>query len=111
MAQRLYVGGLPYTTSEDDLKNLFAEAGSVASANIITDKMTGRSRGFGFVEMSSDEEAQKAIEMFNGKDFGGRKLTVNEAQPQKTGGDGPRNRFGGGNRRPYRQDFSSRDSG
>ncbi len=81
MATKLYVGGLPYTTTQDELQNAFAQAGAVSSATIITDKMTGRSRGFGFVEMTSDEDAQKAIEMWNGKDFGGRKLTVNEAKP------------------------------
>ncbi len=83
MATKLYVGGIPYTSTADDLKNHFAAAGSVVSATVINDKMTGRSKGFGFVEMSSDEEAQKAIEMFHGKDFGGRNLTVNEARPME----------------------------
>ena len=83
MAKKLYVGGLPYSSTADELKNHFAQAGSVTSAVIINDKMTGRSKGFGFVEMSSDEEAQKAIEMFHGKDFGGRNLTVNEARPME----------------------------
>ncbi len=96
MAKKLYVGGLPYSTTNDELKEAFAVAGSVASATILTDKMTGRSRGFGFVEMSTDEEAMKAVEMLNGKDFGGRKLTVNEARPMearapRTGGS----HFGG----------------
>ena len=81
MATKLYVGGLPYSTSQDELQEAFAKAGAVVSASIIMDKMTGRSRGFGFVEMSSDDDAQKAIEMWNGQDFGGRKLTVNEAKP------------------------------
>lgn len=81
MAKKLYVGGLPYTTTDDELRSHFAQAGAVESATIIMDKMTGRSKGFGFVEMTSDDEAQKAIEMFNGTDFGGRKLTVNEARP------------------------------
>ena len=81
MAKKLYVGGLPYSTTDDALKEAFAQAGTVESATIIMDKMTGRSKGFGFVEMSSDEEAQAAIEMLNGKDFGGRNLTVNEARP------------------------------
>jgi RNA recognition motif-containing protein len=81
MAQRLYVGGLSYDTTQDSLKNYFAQAGTVSSATVIMDKMSGRSKGFGFVEMSTDEEAQKAIEMFNGKDFEGRNLTVNEARP------------------------------
>ena len=83
MAKKLYVGGLPYSTTDDQLKDAFAQAGAVASAVIIMDKMSGRSKGFGFVEMSSDEEAQKAIEMWNGKDFGGRTLTVNEARPME----------------------------
>jgi len=81
MAKKLYVGGLSYDTTQDTLKNYFAQAGTVESAAIITDKMSGRSKGFGFVEMSTDEEAQKAIEMFNGKEFEGRNLTVNEARP------------------------------
>lgn len=94
MAQKLYVGGLAYSTTEDSLGNLFAQAGTVASVSIIIDKMSGRSRGFGFVEMGSDEEATKAVEMFNGQEFEGRTLTVNEARPQ---GDRPR-RSGGFNR-------------
>ena len=83
MAKKLYVGGIPYTSTADDLKAHFSQAGAVESATVINDKMTGRSKGFGFVEMSSDEEAQKAIEMFHGKDFGGRNLTVNEARPME----------------------------
>ncbi|MFA5842037.1 MAG: RNA-binding protein [Candidatus Paceibacterota bacterium] len=83
MATKLYVGGLPYSSTADELKSHFAQAGNVVSATIINDKMTGRSKGFGFVEMSSPEEAQKAIEMFHGKDFGGRNLTVNEARPME----------------------------
>ncbi len=83
MATKLYVGGLPYATQEDALKELFSQAGTVASAVIIMDKMSGRSKGFGFVEMSSDEEAQKAISMFNDQEFEGRKLTVNEARPME----------------------------
>lgn len=81
MATKLYVGGLPYTTTQDALQAYFAQAGTVSTATIIMDKMTNRSKGFGFVEMSTEEEAQKAIEMFNGKDFEGRNLTVNEARP------------------------------
>lgn len=96
MAKKLYVGGLPYSTTDDQLRDAFAEAGTVESAVIIIDKMSGRSKGFGFVEMASDEEAQKAIDMWNGKDFGGRSLTVNEARPMeerpRTGGG-----FRGGN--------------
>jgi RNA recognition motif-containing protein len=81
MALKLYVGGLPYSTTDDALKQAFSQAGTVTSASIIIDRMSGRSKGFGFVEMSTDEEAQKAIEMFHGKDFEGRTLTVNEARP------------------------------
>ncbi|MCC6448862.1 MAG: RNA-binding protein [Chitinophagaceae bacterium] len=99
MAKKLYVGGLPYSTTQDSLKAAFAQAGEVSSATIITDKMTGRSRGFGFVEMVNDSEADKAIEMFNGQDFEGRKLIVNEARPM---GDKPPRREGGfGPRRSY----------
>ena len=102
MAKKLYVGGLPYTTTEDSLKTAFAQAGAVESAVIIMDKMSGRSKGFGFVEMTNDDDAAKAIEMFNGKDFEGRTLTVNEARPmterppRRTGGGGF-NRGGGSN--------------
>lgn len=98
MAKKLYVGGLPYATTDDELREAFSQAGAVESATIIMDKMSGRSKGFGFVEMSSDEDAQKAIELWNGKDFGGRTLTVNEARPME---DRPRNNFrsGGGNDR------------
>ena len=81
MNKKLYVGSLPYSTTDDALKTLFSQAGTVASAMIIVDKMSNRSKGFGFVEMSTEEEAQKAIEMFNGKDFEGRTLVVNEARP------------------------------
>lgn len=98
MAKKLYVGGLPYATTQDELQNAFAQAGNVTSAIIIVDKMSGRSKGFGFVEFASDEDAQKAIEMFNGKDFQGRNLTVNEARPMEPraprGGNG--GGFGGG---------------
>lgn len=98
MATKLYVGGLPYSTTEDALKDLFAQAGSVTSATIIMDKMTGRSKGFGFVEMSSDSEAQAAIEMFDKKEYEGRSLTVNEARPMEA--RPPRRDFnGGGNNR------------
>lgn len=83
MAKKLYVGGLSYDTTENGLRELFSQAGSIASATIIMDRMTGRSKGFGFVEMSSDEEAEKAIGMFNGKDLDGRSITVNEARPQE----------------------------
>ena len=91
MAKKLYVGGLPYSTTDAELADAFAQAGTVQSAVIIMDKMSGRSKGFGFVEMASDDEAQKAIDMWNGKDFGGRSLTVNEARPMEQ-----RSRGGGG---------------
>lgn len=81
MSKKLYIGGLPYSTTEDALTQAFGQAGSVVSAKIILDKMSGRSRGFGFVEMASDEEAQAAIDMWHGKEFEGRTLTVNEARP------------------------------
>lgn len=83
MAKKLYVGGLSYTTSSDTLKELFSQAGTVESINIIIDKTTGQSKGFGFVEMSSNNEAQKAIEMFSGQEIDGRAVTVNEARPQE----------------------------
>ena len=95
MAKKLYVGGLSYNTTESQLKDTFSEAGTVESANVITDKMSGRSKGFGFVEMSSDEEAQKAVEMFNGKELDGRSITVNEARPMEPR-QGGFNRGGGG---------------
>ena len=105
MAKKLYVGGLSYSTTEDTLKQTFAAAGTVVTATIIMDKMTNRSKGFGFVEMSTDEEAQKAIETINGTELDGRTLTVNEARPMeprapRTGGGfgGGRGGFGGGNR-------------
>lgn len=91
MARKLYVGNLPYTTTEQDLEALFAGAGAVESVNVMRDMATGRARGFAFVEMASDEDAAQAITMLNDRDFGGRNLTVNEAKP-KTGGGG----FGGG---------------
>ena len=89
-SNKLYVGGLPYSITEDRLEELFAEHGTVESARVITDKFTGRSRGFGFVEMSSQEEAQAAIDKLNGTDLEGRSLTVNEAKPRepRTGGGG-----------------------
>jgi RNA recognition motif-containing protein len=96
MAKKLYVGGLPYATTDNELREAFSQAGQVSSAIIIMDKMTGRSKGFGFVEYANDDDAQKAIDMFNGKDFGGRTLTVNEARPME---DRPRRDFRGGNDR------------
>ncbi len=96
MASKLYIGSLSYDTTEDTLKDLFSQAGTVQSVAIILDRMSGRSKGFGFVEMSSDEEAQKAIEMFNGKELDGREIVVNEARPMRD--SGPRGGFsrGGG---------------
>ena len=100
MATKLYVGGVSYGTTEDSLRDAFAQAGNVVSAKIIIDKMTGRSRGFAFVEMATEAEAQKAIELWNGKELDGRTLTVNEARPleerpPRTGGSGG---YRGGNR-------------
>jgi RNA recognition motif-containing protein len=83
MAKKLYVGNLPYSATQQTLSDTFSQAGSVTSATIITDKMSGRSKGFGFVEMANDDEAQKAIDMFNGKEMDGRALTVNEARPME----------------------------
>ena len=83
MNTKLYVGNLSYSLTEEDLKKFFAEAGSVESATIITDKISGRSKGFGFVEMSSEEEAKKAVESFDGKELDGRNIVVNEARPKK----------------------------
>lgn len=83
MAINLFVGNLPYSMTSDDMAQVFAGAGTVVSAKVISDKYSGRSRGFGFVEMSTDDEAKKAIEMFNGKDVDGRALVVNEAKPRE----------------------------
>ncbi len=83
MAKKLYVGGLPYKTTNDELSAHFSAAGTVSSAIIIMDKMTNRSKGFGFVEFEDDEEAMKAISMFDGKEYDGRTLTVNEARPME----------------------------
>lgn len=105
MAKKLYVGGLSYSTSDDSLRDAFAQAGTVETATIIIDKMSGRSKGFGFVEMATDEEAQAAITMWDGKELEGRTIKVNEARPlearpprrdfNRGGGSG----FGGGARR------------
>jgi cold-inducible RNA-binding protein len=84
MATNLFIGNLPYSADDAALSSFFAAAGTVVSAKVIKDKYSGRSRGFGFVEMSNDEESKKAIEMFNGKDMDGRTLVVNEARPPKT---------------------------
>src|SRR5205085_11353063 len=85
MASKLFVGNLPFTVTENDLQDHFAKAGTVVSVNIMQDRATGRSRGFGFVEMGSPAEAEQAISMFHPKDFQGRALTVNEARPRKHG--------------------------
>ena len=112
MAKKLFVGGLSFDSREDSLRDAFSKAGAVDSAIIIMDKMTGRSKGFGFVEMANDDEAQKAIEMWNGKELDGRTVTVNEARPMEPrparsfdrgGRDGGRDRgFGGGGGRRER---------
>ncbi len=96
MGKKLYVGNLPYGTSQADLETLFAEAGSVESVNLITDRYSGQSRGFGFVEMTTDEEAKTAIERFDGYDLNGRPLKVNEARPMGERSGGGRSRGGGG---------------
>lgn len=83
---RIYVGNLPYSASQDDLYELFEEFGRVEDANVVTDRDTGRARGFGFVTMPNDQEARRAIEELNGTEFGGRALTINEAKPRAEGG-------------------------
>lgn len=101
MGSKLYVGSLPYSTTEQQLSELFGQHGSVQSAKVITDRFTGQSRGFGFVEMATDEEAQKAIAALNGTELGGRTLVVNEARPQEKrsfGGGGGGRGSGGGDR-------------
>ncbi len=97
MTKKLFVGGISYETTEDTLKETFAKAGTVESATVIIDKISGRSKGFGFVEMSSEEEAQKAVEMFNGKELDGKNITVNEARPMES--------------RPRQGGFQRRDRG
>ncbi|MCG2693728.1 RNA-binding protein [Candidatus Parcubacteria bacterium] len=96
MGKKLYVGNLPYTATAEELKELFSQAGKVESANVISDKFSGRSKGFGFVEMSTDEEAQKAIDELNGTEIEGRAMTVNEARPMTE--RKPRGDFGGRDR-------------
>jgi RNA recognition motif-containing protein len=98
MGTKLYVGNLSFRTTSEELRDAFAAAGTVESASVIEDRDTGRSRGFAFVEMATAEEAAAAIEQFNGKDFGGRNLTVNEAKPRadRGGGGGGRGGYGGG---------------
>ncbi len=99
MSTKLYVGNLSFDTSGQDLEELFGQVGTVESASVIEDRDTGRSRGFGFIEMSSKEEAAQAIEQFNGKEVDGRELKVNEAKPRESrggGGGGGRGGYGGG---------------
>ena len=114
MEKKLYIGGLSYNTTDAGLKDAFPQAGEVVSATVITDKMSGRSRGFGFVEMATEEDAQKAIDMWNGKELDGRTLVVNEAKPmsdrpRRTGGfdrdRGGRGGFGGGGYGGGRRDY------
>jgi RNA recognition motif-containing protein len=105
MSMKLYVGNLSFQTSSSDLQDLFSQAGTVESASVVEDRDTGQSRGFGFVEMSSREEGEAAIQQFNGKEVGGRNLNVNEAKPRedrgggRPGGGGGRGGFGGGGNR------------
>jgi cold-inducible RNA-binding protein len=98
MGKRLYVGNLPFGITDQDLGSIFAEVGQVVSAKVVMDRDTGRSKGFGFVEMNTDEEAAKAISQFNGGELEGRQLKINEARPMepRTGGGGGGRGFGGG---------------
>jgi RNA recognition motif-containing protein len=112
MATKLYVGNLSFRTTSEELREAFSAVGTVESASVIEDRETGRSRGFAFVEMATPEEATAAIETFNGKDFGGRNLTVNEAKPRTDrGGGGGRGGYGGrgGNRGGYGGGGGGRD--
>ncbi len=93
MSRKLFVGNLPFTTGENELQDMFGQAGTIESVRVMRDMATGRARGFAFVEMQSDEEAQAAIDKFNGADLGGRALVVNEARPKTSGGGGG---YGGG---------------
>ncbi len=103
MGTRLFVGNLPFTATEGELLELFKQAGSVVRCELIMDKFTNKSRGFAFVEMGTQEEANKAVQQFNGQDLGGRAMTVNEARPRE---DRPRGDFGGGG--GGRRDFGDR---
>jgi RNA recognition motif-containing protein len=101
MGNKLYVGNLPFSATDDSLREMFGQAGQVESARVITDRDTGRSKGFGFVEMSTEQEASEAINKFNGTELDGRPLTVNEARPMAPrdgGGRGPRDGGGRGHR-------------
>ena len=99
MGRKLYVGNLPYSADQQSLTEIFSRCGTVDSVNVIADRDTGRSKGFGFIEMSSDSEAQKAIQELNGADCDGRPMTVNEAKPQKKRSGGGRGGYGGGRNR------------
>jgi RNA recognition motif-containing protein len=106
MSKKLYVGNLPFSATDSDLLNVFQQQGDVLSARVVVDRETGRSKGFGFVEMSSDDEATTAVTELNGKPFMGRTLTVNEARPREEGGGGGGGRHdgrggGGGGRRGF----------
>jgi hypothetical protein len=104
MGNKLYVGNLPFSATDDSLREMFGQAGQVESARIITDRDTGRSKGFGFVEMSTEQEASEAIKKFNGQELDGRSLTVNEARPmapREGGGGGGRGQRGGGGRQRW----------
>ncbi len=106
---KIFVGNFSFSTTEDDLRTLFSPFGNIDTISVITDRTTGRSRGFGFVEMGDRGQAEKAIEALNGKDFGGRSLNINEARPKTDGGGGPRGpRSGGGGGRGggSRDDYS-----
>ncbi len=106
MDNKLYVGNLPYAATEDQLKTHFSQAGTVTSVALIIDRATGRAKGFGFVEMATGEEAQKAISMFNGQEFLGRSITVNVAKPRE---ERPRNSYGDRNRGGDRNRSGGRD--
>lgn len=103
MAKKLYVGNLPYSTTSDDLRDLFAAYGTIVSADVVTDRDTGRSKGFGFVEIEEDDKAMAAIEALHGQDMNGRALVVNEARPREPREDRPRRDFNSGNGGSFRQ--------
>lgn len=107
MGKKIYVGNLAFSITENTLNDLFTEHGAVDSCRLITDRDTGRSKGFGFVEMSTDEEAENAINALNGREVEGRALTVNEARPQapRTGGGSRHDGFGGGGQRHGRSSY------
>ena len=113
MSMKLYVGNLSFKTSSDDLQQLFSQAGTVESASVVEDRETGRSRGFGFVEMSSKEEGEAAIAQFNGKEINGRNLNVNEAKPREDRGNrgGGRGGFGGNRGGGGRSGYGGGDRG